>query len=286
MSERANLYAVTTTDFESRVLEASHATLVLVDFWAAWCGPCRSLAPVLEQLADRHQDTLAIAKIDSDAEPALAARYGVRSLPTLLLFKQGEIVEQTAGAQPLNALEALVARHAIRASDRMLETALAAQAAGDHETARNLLAEAARIDPDNHRLAPLHAALLLDAGELDAAAAVIEAVPTRAANDALAHQAARLRFARLAQDCPPRADLEIAVQSPGHDSATAFQVAVTRLRDGEYDAGLDVLLGIVARDRAWGDDAARKLILDVFALLPAGDPRVREYRARLSRALN
>ena len=131
MSERANLYAVTTTDFESRVLEASHATLVLVDFWAAWCGPCRSLAPVLEQLADRHQDTLAIAKIDSDAEPALAARYGVRSLPTLLLFKQGEIVEQTAGAQPLNALEALVARHAIRASDRMLETALAAQAAGD-----------------------------------------------------------------------------------------------------------------------------------------------------------
>lgn len=286
MSERANLYAVTTPDFESRVLEASHAMLVLVDFWAAWCGPCRSLAPVLEQLADRHRDTLAIAKIDSDAEPALAARYGVRSLPTLLLFKQGEIVEQTAGAQPLSALDALVERHAIRASDRMLEAALAAQAAGDHATARNLLAEAMRVDPDNHRLAPFHAALLLDAGELDAAAAIIEGVPSRATNDALKHQAARLRFARLALDCPPRADLESAAQSPGHDSATAFQLAVTRLRDGEYDAGLEVLLGIVARDRAWGDDAARKLILDVFALLPAGDPRVREYRTRLSRALN
>lgn len=286
MSEHPNLFAVSSADFASRVLEASHTRPVLVDFWATWCGPCRSLAPVLEQLAERHRDALLIAKVDTDAESALAGRYGVRSLPTLVLFKDGEAAEQVVGAQPLQALEALVKRHLVRESDRICAAAATARSAGDLVTARSLLEQACALDPDNFRLAPEYAAVLLDLGEIDAAAAVLDAVPARGASDALAQQQARLRFARLALDSPSRAVLEQQVQQGEADSAAHFNLAVTQLRDGDYEAGLEGLLGIVSRDRAFGDDAARKLMIDVFALLPAGDPRIREYRTRLARAIN
>ena len=286
MSGHTNLFAVTSADFDTRVLEASHACPVLVDFWAAWCGPCRSLAPVLEQLAERHRDTLMIAKVDTDAESALGARYGIRSLPTLVLFKDGKAAEQVVGAQPLQALEALVNRHVVRESDRMGAVAAAARTAGDLATARTLLEQARALDPENFALAPEYAAVLLDLGELDAAAAVLDAVPARGASDGLAQQQARLRFARLALDSPSRAVLEQRVAQGDADSEVRFWHAVTQLRDGDYDAGLEGLLGIVSSDRAFGEDAARKLMIDVFALLPAGDPRIREYRTRLARAIN
>lgn len=286
MSEHTNLFAVTSAEFDTRVLEASHARPVLVDFWATWCGPCRSLAPVLEQLAERHRDTLLIAKVDTDAESALAGRYGIRSLPTLVLFKDGQAAEQVVGAQPLQALDALIKRHLVRESDRMSAAATAARLAGDLATARTLLAQALVEDPENFGLAPAYAGVLLDLGELDAAAAVLEAVPARGASDALAQQQARLRFARLALDSPARAVLEQQVQQGEADSAAHFNLAVNQLREGDYDAGLESLLTVVSRDRAFGDDAARKLMIDVFALLPAGDPRIREYRTRLARAIN
>ena len=286
MTEQTNLFAVTSADFDSRVLEASHACPVLVDFWAAWCGPCRALAPVLEQLAERHRDTLLIAKVDTDAESALGARYGIRSLPTLVLFKDGKAAEQVVGAQPLQALEALVNRHVVRESDRMGAAAAVARAEGDLATARSLLEQARSLDPENFAIAPGYAAVLLDLGELDAAAAVLEAVPARGATDALAQQHARLRFARLAIDSPSRAVLQQRVQQGDASTEAWFDLAVTQLRDGDYDAGLEALLGIVSRDRAFRDDAARKLMIDVFALLPAGDPRIREYRTRLARAIN
>jgi putative thioredoxin len=286
MSEHPNLFAVGSADFDARVLEPSHTCPVLVDFWAAWCGPCRSLAPVLEQLAERNRDALLIAKVDTDAESALAGRYGIRSLPTLVLFKDGKPAEQVVGAQPLQALEALVKRHVVRESDRICAAATAARNAGELATARSLLEQALAVDPENFRLAPEYAAVLLDLGELDAAAAALESVPARGASDALAHQQARLRFARLALDSPTRAVLEQQVTQGDADSATRFNLAVTQLRDGDYDAGLEGLLGIVSRDRAFGDDAARKLMIDVFALLPAEDPRIREYRTRLARAIN
>lgn len=286
MSEHPNLFAVTGAEFDTRVLQVSHTRPVLVDFWAAWCGPCRSLAPVLEQLAERHRDSLWIAKVDTDAESALAARYGVRSLPTLALFKDGQVAEQAVGAQPLQALEALINRHLVRESDRICAAATTARSAGDLATARVLLEQARELDPENFRLAPEYAAVLLDLGELDAAAVVLEAVPSRGASDALNQQQARLRFARLAVNSPARAVLEQSAQQDTMETADRFNLAVTQLRDGDYDAGLEGLLAIVARDRAFGDDAARKLMIDVFALLPAGDPRIREYRSRLARAIN
>ncbi len=280
-----HVYAVGAADFEARVIEESRARLVLVDFWAAWCGPCRSLAPILEQLAAQHDGRVAVAKIDSDAEPELASRYGVRSLPTLILFKDGAPVAQTMGAQPLSNLEALIAPHLDRPSDRLRRQAR--ELADSEPTAAiALLEQALAEDPDNVRLHAELAALLIDAGRLERAAEVLEALPSRAEDEASQRQQARLRFARLAVGGPPPDALAAELGRERPSSEARYYGAVRKLVAGDLAGGLDELIALVRSDRQYGDDAARRTVLDVFTLMAADDPRLREYRTALARALN
>jgi|LNFM01.1.fsa_nt_gb putative thioredoxin len=280
-----HVYAVTSADFEQRVLAESDRRLVLVDFWAAWCGPCRSLAPLLEQLATEHQGRLAVAKIDSDAEPQLSGRYGVRSLPTLLLFKHGASVAQIVGAQPLSALNAFIAPHLDRPSDRLRRHAQDI-AATEPEAAITLLEQALAEDPDNFRIHAELAALCIDSGRLERAAQVLEALPARGADDQSKRQEARLRFATLAQAGPSHAALDAALASGSADTDTRYYAAVRKLVNGDVAGGIDDLIAIVRSDRKYGDDAARRTVLDVLTLMDADDPRLREFRTALARALN
>ena len=274
-----HLYAVTGADFDARVLLESQTRPVLVDFWAAWCGPCRSLAPVLEQLAAQLAGRLAVAKIDSDAEPELASRYGVRSLPTLILFKHGTPVAQTMGAQPLSALGAFIAPHLDRPTDRLRRHAQEI-AASEPAAAITLLEQALAEDPENFRIHAELAALCIDQGRLERAAEVLELLPARAADEASKRQEARLRFARLATGD----GASIAPGKPG--TAEKYAAAVRRIVDGDLDGGVAALIDIVRGDRGYGDDLARRTVLDVFTLMDAADPRLREYRTALARALN
>ena len=274
-----HVYAVGSADFETRVLLESQTRPVLVDFWAAWCGPCRSLAPVLEQLAAQLDGKLAVAKIDSDAEPELAGRFGVRSLPTLILFKHGAPVAQTMGAQPLSALGAFVAPHLDRPTDRLRRHAQDI-AASEPAAAITLLEQALAEDPENFRIHAELAALCIDQGRLERAAEVLALLPARAADEASQRQEARLRFARLATGDGASS----AAGKPG--TAEKYATAVRRIVDGDLDGGVAALIEIVRGDRGYGDDLARRTVLDVFTLMDAGDPRLREFRTALARALN
>ncbi|MGE3772516.1 MAG: thioredoxin [Gammaproteobacteria bacterium] len=280
-----HVYAVGAADFDARVIEESRTRAVLVDFWAAWCGPCRSLAPVLEQLADGLEGRLAIAKVDSDAEPELAGRYGVRSLPTLILFKDGAPVAQTMGAQPLSALHAFVAPHLDRPTDRLRRHAQDI-AASEPAAAITLLEQALAEDPENFRIHAELAALLIDAGRLERAAEVLDALPALAADEASQRQEARLRFARLAGAGPAPEALAAALANEPPSTEARYYAAVRKLAAGDLGGGLEDLIAIVRSDRKYGDDAARRTVLDVFALMDASDPRLREYRTALARALN
>lgn len=286
MNDSADHYAVSSDDFEARVLTESGARPVLVDFWAAWCGPCRSIAPLLEELARRFAGAMAVAKVDTDAEQALAGRYGIRSLPTLVLFKDGAAVEQLVGAHPLQSLIDLVSRHLDRASDLARRDAAAARARGDLVEARRLLAEALAEDPENIKLHPDFAAVLVDLDEVALAATILERVPTRAQDEAWAQAAARVRVASLAQEAAPFATLDAAVNAGTADLDTRFHWAIRQATRGEYAAALAALLAIVREDRRYGDDAARRAMLDIFTLMPPAEPAIREYRTLLSRALN
>jgi putative thioredoxin len=271
----ANTIQVTTQNFASAVIEGSRRCPVLVDFWAAWCAPCRALAPVLDELAARHGDKLCVAKIDSDAEPALAQQYNVRSLPTLLVFRAGRVVETAVGAQPQSALERLLAPHWPRASDTDFASAQEALAAGDLAGALAALERAHALVGDDYRVHPMLATLYLSHGRLEDARALIACLPANLAMaDAVQPLVARLRLADAACDVPE-----------DDPTADAYRSAVAAAAAGEFGRAVDGLMALLPRQRDWRDGLVRKTLVDIFNVLGA-DQRVKAWRTQLARSLN
>ncbi len=262
-------------DFESAVLKRSHEQAVLVDFWASWCAPCRQLAPVLEDLATRLDGALAVVKVDTDAEQALATQYGVRSLPTVMVFRNGEVVAQAVGAQPLAALERLVTPHLARATDGLLAAAHAALALGDLASAVAELERAHDMDATDYRVHLALAELYLSQGRIDETRALLAEMPANLqVGDEIAPLKARLSLADA---------VNVAV---GEDEvAVAYHAAVQAAVGGDFDKAVDDLLAMLPRQRAWQDGAVRKALVDIFNVLGA-DERVKAWRTRMARSLN
>ena len=262
-------------DFDSAVLTRSHEQAVLVDFWASWCAPCRSLAPVLEDLAARLDGALAVVKVDSDAEQALAAQYGVRSLPTLIVFRNGEAVAQVVGAQPLAALERLVKPHLARATDALLAAAHAALGLGESATAVAELERAHALDATDYRIQLALAELYLGRGQFEETRALLAELPANLqVGDEIAPLKARLNLA------------DAASATPGEDEvAVSYRAAVQAAVVGDFDGAVEDLLALLPRQRGWADGAVRKTLLDIFNVV-GDDERVKGWRTRLARSLN
>ncbi|MGW8311547.1 MAG: thioredoxin, partial [Thiogranum sp.] len=165
------------SNFESEVIGKSFEMPVLIDFWADWCAPCKMLMPVLDKLAADYPGQLQIAKVNTDVERGLAQQHGIRSLPTLHLYRNGELVEEILGAQPESTLRTLVEAYLVRASDKTLDAALACAAGGDRTRALQLLEQAWQEDPQNPRVPLELLRLYIEDGQLEKAAQFHEALP-------------------------------------------------------------------------------------------------------------
>lgn len=257
-------------DFESEVIEASHERPVLVDFWAAWCGPCLMLGPVLERL-DAETDAWSLVKVDTEANPHLAQRFGIRGIPAVKLFVRGEPVAEFTGALPEPHVRRWLDEHLPSEQKERLARARHLLAAGDRAAARPLLEEAVRTDPDDEDARTLLARTLAF-GEPERAAALVDGLYNPEA-DAVRTLARFLTLPDQPEDldeAPVRAD---------------YLAAAHALRDGDMDGALERLLAVLQQQRGYDDDGARKAIVAIFQLLGEADPTVRKHRPVFNRSL-
>ncbi|MEM7467543.1 MAG: thioredoxin [Pseudomonadota bacterium] len=272
----AHLINSTQDTFEADVLAASQERPVLVDFWAEWCGPCKSIAPVLAQLADDYAGKVLVVKIDTDAEQALAQQYGIRSLPTMMIFRYGEVVEQLIGAQPASEIKAALEAFMPREGDTLIPEIEALRDAGDLTNALSAVTQAVENDPDDLRLAILQAQVMLDLGDVENADSIINQLPVAATTtDEVRAVQARITLAQHA-----RADFK------DDDVGAKFKQAVGLAVSGEIDEAMELLLELILRHRDWRDGLVRETIVNIFSQLDSDDPRLKTYRTRLARTLN
>ena len=239
---------VTDADFEQRVLQRSNEVPVLVDFWADWCQPCHMLAPVIEKAVDAQAGKVELAKLDADVNQETAARYGVRGLPTVKAFRNGEVVDEFTGAQPPAVVERFVAGLVPSEADELA-------AGGDEESLRRALA----ADPAHPVARRELGRLLLSRGDTEEALELLEGLPGDFVADGLA---ARVRL---------EADEQLAPAFEAWDR-------------GDHATALELLqAGLADPERR---DLIRRVMVAIFTELGADDPLAREYRRRLSSALN
>jgi putative thioredoxin len=248
-------------DFEARVVSASHEVPVVVDFWADWCQPCRILSPVLERLAEEYGGRFVLAKLDVDANPVVAAMFGIQGIPAVKAFRDGSVVSEFVGVQPEEVIRRFLDQVAPDVAS--LEEAANAEEAGRLEEAERRYREAVEGHPHDARATVGLARVLLARGNDEEAQALLATIPADAGSRPLL---AEVSLRSLA--------------TRDGSLATAARAALS----GEHREGLDRCLKIIAEG---GDDrdAAREAMVGIFDLLGDEDPLTREYRPRLASAL-
>jgi putative thioredoxin len=279
MSEHA--LDVGLADFQHNVLEESKQRPVVVDFWAPWCGPCKSLKPILEKLAAEYGGKFLLAKINSDDNQELAARYGVRGIPSVKAFVNGEAVDEFSGALPESEVRAFLDRLVPSPADELRAQAAELRLAGDMGAALQKLADASRIDPAHVGVRVDAAEIMLDLNEADETRRLIAGLADDA-DPRVPQLKARLQFMGAAAE--DEAALGARVAANENDLEARLKLANLLVAAGQYEAGMDQLLEIVRRDRGYADDIGRKTLLSVFDLLGGGE-LVSRYRRMLSSLL-
>lgn len=287
---------VTIATYEQDIIEASMTTPVLVDFWAPWCSPCKMLAPVLEKLDAEYAGRFVLAKINIDESPQLAAMFGVRSVPTCILVKQGQAVDGFTGAQPEGQVRALLDRHLGAAPAAPDTAAEAAVADDDDEAVLQRLQHTVAAEPENDNARFDYVRLLLQLGRLEEAKEAFVPAKAKVQMVRLFDSLQRWIDAMDAERQQPAdlAALDAAIAANKRDFAARYARALALMGQERLTDAMDELLEILMRDKSWNEDAARKTYIAALDILeppkmpvaegqiPPEDPVVASYRRRLS----
>ena len=256
--------------FETTVLQKSLQTPVLVDFWAEWCGPCKQLGPILEKLAGDYHGAFMLAKVDVEKEQQLAAAFQIRSVPTVVLVKDGQLVDGFPGALPEAQIREFLKHHGIEpAAAPELEPAEARETAplDPHAEVARLREEIAAA-PDKDELKLDLALALLQTGGSAEAQRLLDALPANLAVDDRTHRArAQLEFVELLKDAPPADVLESAIASNPDDLRARHLLGAQHIARGEHAAGLEQFIEMLRRDRGFQDGLPRKALIAAFRVI-------------------
>lgn len=281
-SESSFVRDVTTETFRDDVMEASFQQPVMVDFWADWCEPCKQLAPVLEKLANAYKGGFILAKVDADKEQALAAQVGVRSLPTVMLVKDGQLVDQFSGVLPESEVRKVLEKHVSMPEASPKEQAKAFLEQGDFQNALPQLEMALKDEPEDTDLAIDLARALFHSGETERAETILSALPDSIRHDdRVKGMEAQRAFAKRVAEIPPAAELESRLQQDPEDIQARYDLVLHLVVRGEYAAAMEHLLHLVRKAPGWNEGQARTTLLEVFNLLGPEHPLARPYRQKM-----
>ncbi len=278
---------VTEATFMTEVIDASASVPVIVDFWAPWCGPCKTLTPLIEAAVRAAGGKVRLAKIDIDQNQRIAAQLRIQSIPTVYAFWQGQAVDGFQGALPGSEIKKFIDRVAAMAGDGGLAAAI--------EAAEAMLAEGAVVDAaetfaailgEDPANAPAYGGLIrahLALGELDRAQALADAAPPEMGKTKEIEAArAQIELARQAANAGPETELRAAVAANENDHQARFDLALALHASGKVDEAVEQLLDLFRRDREWNEGAAKTQLMTIFEALKPTDPIVLKGRRRLS----
>jgi len=239
MNSNPNIVDSSTASFQADAIDTSRDHLVMVDFWAEWCGPCRSLTPILENLVSQSNGALRLVKVNTDENQDLAGHFGIRSLPTVFFIKNGEVVDQFMGLQPESEIKAIIEKHADAPPESPLEQIIALHASGDVESAINHINQLILQNPSDDQPKVVVAGWLIDLDRIEEAESVIDTISENGkSSPEYKALAARMEFMESAEDGPGTTLLLQAIAQDENDHESRFQLANSLVSENRLEEAL------------------------------------------------
>lgn len=272
---------ITTNNAQSLLIEESFNRPVLVDFWADWCGPCKSLMPLLEKIAAEFDGAFLLAKVNADTENMIAAQFGVRSLPTVVLMKDGQPIDGFVGAKSEQEVREFLAPHLPKPWEAALQQAQELIAAQDIQGALPLLRQVYEESGREPQIACLFAQQLVELKRLEEAEAVLQQIKMADQDSFYEQVMAQLELKQQSAKTPELTALEEAHAQQPDNLEVAYQLALQMHQESLHRPALEILLNIMKKDRNFADGAVRKTMTDILAALGKGDPLAVEFQRKL-----
>lgn len=284
MSEFA--FDVSIEEFETKVLLPAQEVPVVVDFWAPWCEPCKVLKPLLEKLAEEYAGRFLLAKVNADENPELSQHFGVRSIPTVKVLFQGQLVDEFSGSLPESQIREFLDRFALPAvGGNLREEAAALVVEGKHEEALAKLVEASKAKPEDQAIQLDAVEVLMQLGRNDEAKQLLAG---EYAQETARANTLRARLA-LTEGAADTAGIEAKLAVNPDDHAARLELSRAYAAQSRFREAMEAALEVISRDRAFDEGAGRKALLTLFEALAGSeqyDDLIREFRRKMSAALN
>ncbi|MEW5756385.1 MAG: thioredoxin [Pseudomonadota bacterium] len=286
MGQSEVIFEATNANFQETVLAASLRQPVLVDFWAGWCGPCKILMPLLEKIVQDYGGRILLAKVDTEANQALAAQFGIRSIPTVILFKNGTAVDAFSGAVPEAQIRVFIDNHLPGEADERLAEAAQAFQRGEHDTGLALIRQAMELAPGRLPILRSAATLMIEQHHYQEAAAILQQQPLDIQLDAtIAPLLARLSFLDILAHAPSLEEATARQAANPEDCSANYILAAHHALAGRYESAMELLLNVMGKNPRFENGVARKAMITIFEILGNTGELVHHYRSRMSRLL-